>query len=150
MTTQRQADDAMQGAFNTAWQANSAAIVGYVPHVRWPDVPEAQQKPRDKYYARYSSINDKDQQVTLSRPAKFQATGLLYIQIFAPAAHKDAGALLDLLADLAKNCYVAQQISGVWFSQTLVKTMPADALWFSRRVQSRYYFEYFAQQQVTP
>lgn len=149
MTTQRQADDTMQGAFNTAWQAGSAAIVGYVPAIRWPDVPEAKPRDRDKYYARYSSINDADKQVTLSRPAKFQTTGLLYIQLFAPANHKDAGALIDQLAVLAKGCFVAKEISGVWFSQTLVKTMPADALWVSRRVQSRYYFEYFAQQQVT-
>jgi hypothetical protein len=150
MPTDSEARAIMQTAVNTPWQASTAAIVGYVPHIYWPDVPEAKQKDKDKYYARFSALADTERQVTLSRPAKFQASGLLYVQVFGPANHKDVGVNLDLLAALVKGCFVGVTIGGVWFSQTMVKTMPADALWANRRIQSRYYFEYFAQQQVTP
>lgn len=144
MATQEQAESDIYTLINTAWLAGTTAIVGYIPELRYPDTPNPAVPDRTKAYGRVTLKQDTNKQVTLSRPAKFQTSGIVYVQIFVPSAYpKNSRELTLQLGELAKSAYEGRTSpNGVWFQNVLVKTMPSETLWNSRMVQARYLFEY--------
>lgn len=120
--TYPQAVDAMFKLFNDAWNAGAAAIVGSVPHVRWPDVEEPAKPITDAYWCRVSLNTILEGQTTLkvgvapSENRRYTSTGLLFVQLFCPMSDAQAADKGRQLAVLARNAFRGNETSnGVWF-----------------------------------
>ena len=96
-------------AFNTAWQAGTASIVGYIPVIIWPGsdtgVPDA-----SKFWVRISTQGVGSEQSTLAESVvtqgskRFETFGLIFLQIFAPK-RSDSATKSKKLAMLAQNTF---------------------------------------------
>lgn len=135
--------DEIFARFLTDWNANSAAIVGYIPEVRWQDQEEDDKPAKDKYWCR-CSINTVDtQQATLSacviEPFKkrFETEGYAYVQIFAPKSDARAKQLIGQLAMIAQKAFRKTSPS-VWYLNATIKELPAEELWFRRNVVAEF------------
>lgn len=105
--TAQVAIDSMFGQFLTAWKAGSAAIVGYVPEVRYQGRIQQALPDASKYWCRLS-----EQTVLENRKAignvLFESSGLIYVQIFAPQSLPDGFQKARALANLARDAFRAQ------------------------------------------
>lgn len=103
MTTDyKGARDEMLGAFTTAWNSGSSAIVGYIPEIRFDgdnksDIPDA-----SKFWVRISTQGINCEQGTLSENVvtngsrRYESYGLMYAQLFAPKANDSKAKILNL------------------------------------------------------
>ena len=152
--------DEMFGQFRAAWIAGSAAIVGYVPEVRWPGVepknPDGSlKKPEsDKYWARVSQQGVDDEQTSLSAcvesneigatlPAsRFTAIGLLFVQLFCPKTDPQGVELGRKLASLSQRAYRGKKTSGgVWFRNVRIIEVEDEELWHRFNVVAEYEYD---------
>ena len=143
--TYEKAVDEMFAQFLNAWNAGSAAIVGYVPEIRWTGVkpPEGQpEKPAgDKYWARVTQETVIEEQTSLSAnvanvelgtlPAsRYTASGLLVIQLFCPKSDARSMEFGRKLAMLARSAYRGKKTeSGVWFLNVRIQPLDSEELW---------------------
>ena len=143
-----QAKDEMFAAFNAAWSAGSAAIVGYVPEVRWPGKEE--DKPDgSKFWARVSEQVVDEPQTSLSaclgesqNAMRTTCYGLLFVQIFAPKSVDDGYDKGDKLAQLGKTAFRGKKTSGgVWFRNARATSLPAEDLWNRFNVVTEYEYD---------
>lgn len=106
MTTQV-AIDSMFAQFLTAWNAGAAAIVGYVPEVRYQGKIYQALPDGSKYWCRLS-----EQTVLESRHAIgnqfFDSSGLVYVQVFAPQSLPQGFQNARALANLARDAFRVQ------------------------------------------
>lgn len=143
MTTERDAFDDMTKRLNDIWAANSITIVGTAPKILFPSkVETAKDIPADDFWARFWKTNDAATQRSLSRPAIFTTTGMLFVQIFAPASLKQAAIQGRALAMLARDAYRGITTpNGVWYRDVLIREMLPEPKWFPYRVSARYSFD---------
>lgn len=83
----RDAFDEICGIVNTWMTVNSAAILGYVPEIRWPGNPKGDHPAALNIWARVSQRIVKDSQTGINAiegQRLYTAVGLLYVQIFCP------------------------------------------------------------------
>lgn len=144
--TYEKAVDEMFSLFLAAWTANTAAVVGYVPEIRWQGVkpPEGQpEKPDgDKYWVRVSQQTVIEEQTSLSAcvvdnenggtlPAsRFTASGLLFVQLFCPKSDARSMEFGRKLAMIARNAFRGKKTeSGVWFLNVRINPLDSEELW---------------------
>lgn len=125
-TTYDAARDDVFELLNDTWNANSAAIVGYVPEIRWPGVIYTEHPPNDKIWARPSFKTVIDGQQTLSNAggvSRYAAKCLFYLQIFCPLNDPDNALNKGIL--LAKNIQTAFRhgLNDVWFQDQQVREL---------------------------
>lgn len=152
--------DEMFGLFKAAWDSGSAAIVGYVPEVRWPGVelknPDGSiKKPEsDKYWARVSQQGVDEEQTSLSAcvasnenggvlPAsRFTAIGLLFVQLFCPKTEAEAMEFGRELAKLSRAAYRGKKTAGgVWFRNVRIIEVESEELWHRFNVVAEYEYD---------
>lgn len=128
------AQDEMKSQFWQAWTADTSAIVGYVPEVRWANNEEPTKPANDKFWLRLSLLNAKESQSTLSNcegaPGKkrYTAAGLVYMQLFCPKSTVNADQLGQQLSKVARNAYRGKKTAGgIWFRNVrIVPTIPEE------------------------
>lgn len=126
-----QAKDEILALFNVAWNANAAAIVGYVPEVRWPNVEEAALPGRDMYWARVSMQTVMEEQAALAIDVaaianrKYETAGLIFVQLFCPKV-ETAGTKGLQLATIARNAYRGKRTSPGNVNFYNVRIMPLE------------------------
>lgn len=119
--TYTEAKDAMRQRFYDKWRVESPAIVGYTPDVYWKNTEKDFVPPRDKYWCRFSTQTVIEGQDTLStcvgEPGKlrYEAQGLVIIQLFCPKSDIQADEKGSKLAEIARDAFRGKNINGVWF-----------------------------------
>lgn len=126
-----QAIDEIFSLANAAFVANAAAIVGYLPDIRWPGVAEAGTPDASKFWARVSQQTVLEEQTTLSGEdgkKRYTASGLVFVQLFCPFSDVAAMEKGRALAVMARNAFRGKTTSGkVWFRNARINELaPAD------------------------
>ncbi len=103
-TTYTNAVDEMFSVVRTVWNANTAAIVGYVPEMRWQGVEVSTPPPNDLYWGRTSIQTVTDQQTNVATldgngKRRYTTSGLIFVQLFAPLADAQS---MDKIRKLAQ------------------------------------------------
>ena len=139
------ARDEIFARFLTDWKAGSAAIVGYIPEIRWQDESEPDKPGKEKYWARLSINTGVTEQATLSacvtEPFKkrFETEGFAYVQLFGPKSDAKAKQLLDQLALLAQKAFRKTSLSVCYLNAT-IKELPAEEQFWRRNVRTEFYY----------
>jgi|SRR5688572_14082970 len=143
-----EARDEMFALFKAAWDANTTAIAGYVPEVRWQGKELTTKPDRSKYWARVSLQSVLEQQATLSNcviepgKKKYESAGLIFVQVFAPKAIATAYDTLQKLAIVARDAYRGKTTPGnVWFRNVRINTLEPEELFYRLNVVGEYEFD---------
>lgn len=142
--TYPQAIDDIFTLFRTAWLAQTAAIVGYVPAVRWPGVEEPTRPPVDKFWARVSQQTVIERQITFRNVVdkRYETNGLLFVQVFAPMSDPQAMERLRALAVVARNAFRGKATaSEIWFRNARINELPPDGKAFRCNVVADYQYD---------
>lgn len=146
-TTRSEARNEINGLFLAAWNANAAAIVGYVPNVEWQGVQPRTTPDPSKYWARVSMQTVFEEQTTLStcegKPGqkRYTASGLVFVQLFCPKSLGQAFELGGELAEVAKKAFRGKSTPGkVWFRNARINEIDPEDLYYRYNVVTE--FEY--------
>lgn len=138
-TTYIDAYRTISGMFSAAWTAQSAAIVGYVPQIRWQNVGLGAAPASDKYWVRFSvqtvlSVQDNVGSQFADAPGqvvkKFCTYGLVKSELFCPSS--DTAAMLKgmQLVTIAHGAFCGKYgDGGVWFRNTRINELPPEDGW---------------------
>lgn len=128
--------DDIYGAFLTAWNANSAAIAGYVPTVYYQGVQPDSPPDSSKIWCRISHDIVLEQQTTLSNcegapnQKRYTTTGLVFVQVFGPKEDAEVWLKMQKLAKVARNAYRGKSTPGrVWFRNARIKPLADEELY---------------------
>lgn len=142
-----QAIDEMFALFKAKWDAESAAVAGYVPEIRWDGVPEAGTPDKSKFWARVSTQEIRENQDTLSdcvgEPGKkrYLASGLIFVQIFSPLSIASSKHKGRILARIARNAFRGKTTAGgIWFRNARINNLAADDNWNRFNAVAEYEF----------
>lgn len=147
-TTYPEAVDEMFSLLNTAWIANSAAIVGYLPELRWPNQEQPSTPDGSKFWGRVSQLTVQEIQTTLSDACgengqkRYTASGLIFVQLFAPKSTASSADTLRNLAQMLKTALRGHTTSGkVWFRNAQVKELSAENQSWRSNVVAAYEYD---------
>lgn len=128
-----------------AWRADSVAIVGYVPEMRFADIELAETPDKSKYWARLSVLPNQDEQATLSTahsiPGKrrYVERGFIVLQVFGPRLGTNADYLLGKLCELVQNTLRGGTTpGGIWFRNVGIRPLTPEDLFLRRNVMCEY------------
>lgn len=131
MTTTTNAYLEISQAFQDGWAANAAAIVGYVPEIRWFGQEEGSLPDGSKYWARHSVESVFEEQTSLAtmvgKPGqkRYTQTGLVFVQLFCPKEAINVAQNGRLLAEVAKAVYRGKRVGCIYFRN--VRIIPVDS-----------------------
>lgn len=141
MITFETARDAMYGVVKTAWDANAAAIAGYVPTIYYDGVGTSSDPDPDEHWAEANIRHTTGTQATLSR-RRFEKRGIITVSVFANLTV--AGGLREgeLLAAVAKEALEGVDTpEGVWFRNTRIQEVGASKTWYQFNVISEFVYD---------
>lgn len=144
-TTYEEAVDEIFTLINTAWLANTAAIVGYVPEMRWPGVEEPDKPDYSKHFARSSQQTVTEEQSTLKDgegSQRYTASGLVFIQIFCPKSEGKTMANGRKLAIVGRDSLRGKKTTGgVWFRKVRIRELEPETKWYRFNVIAEYEYD---------
>ena len=146
-TTYTAAVDTMFALFKAAWDAETTAIVGYVPEVRWQNVPEKTKPDPDKFWARVSQQPVTSRQSSLSncvgspQQRRYESSGVLFVQLFFPKSDDEAADKGRRLAVLARAAYRGKTVGGIEFKNVRINELSPQESWFRANVVAEYEFD---------
>ena len=133
VTSITQARDDILTVFQTAWDANTTAIVGSIPEVRYRLVEESAIPPADGYWA-HVSVEHVDGGHAAIGTRLFEHLGLFTAQLYSPA---EAAGLdnLDLLIQVVLDAFEGKySTNGVWFRNARVNEVGPGRGYFQTNV----------------
>lgn len=141
--------DEMRALFLAAWNANAGSVFGYVPEIEWHGVEKPENINRENVWVRFSTTNVFEQQATLSacvdEPYKrrYQASGLIFVQLFLPKTVDNASVLGVTLAKVARNAFRGKKTAGgVTFHNVRINdNLPPELLCYRINVVAEYDFD---------
>lgn len=145
-TTYINAISEMETLFLTNWNANSAAIAGYIPEIKLPTTEfNLGKPPKDLHWGRISTQTVIEHQSTfrggLDCVQRYQTQGLLFIQLFHPYKPNSLDEGREL-AMLARNTFRSTQTpSNVWFRNARINELRPDASMFRFNVIVDYQYD---------
>lgn len=142
------AQDEMYALLLAAWNANTPAIVGYVPELRYQNVEIPTKPDSSKYWARLSIQTVTEGQTTLSSSvvsdghSRYTTNGLIFVQIFAPLSDSLCGRNGQLISQVAKKAFRGHTTSGkVWFRNGRIQELPNDSQSVRFNVVTEYQYD---------
>lgn len=137
------ARDAIFGAFETAWNAGSAAIVGSVPEIRWQGKEKDEKPAVTAYWVRVSTQTVAEGQATLNSQTngkrRYRSEGLVFVQLFCPKSDKQGHENGEKLSVVARDAFRGKQIpGGVEFRNARINELPPDGDAFRFNVVANY------------
>lgn len=150
--TYEEAIDAMFATFKDAWEGGAAAIVGYVPEVRYEGITDPDEgddkrhAPQSKYWARLTVRNAIEGQMSLGTPSgpgthEYESIGTLSIQLYLPKKDDDALVLGRRLGMLARNAYRGVASGDeVWYTEVTLRERNPETRWKRIDVTATYRF----------
>lgn len=150
--TYPQAIDEIFTLINSAWVAGASAAAGEtVDPLRFVGVETQGKQATDKYWARVSTQGVDENQASISNGVgapgnrRYQAEGLVFVQLFGPKSRNTAMEKLRLLAQLARNAYRGKvTANGVWFSHVRIQELDPEELWQRINVVAEYAYDEIA------
>lgn len=132
---------------NTCWQANTTAIVGYIPEIRWQGLEKSGLPGSDKYWMRASTrevdTRHKGHRLPVAGLSEvvYDTEGVITLQIFAPMRQRTAYDLGEKLAHEGRKIFMAASTpSAVWFRRPRVVELDNDGTWYRWNVSADYQF----------
>lgn len=125
------ARDEIFALFVAEWNASAAAIVGYIPEIRYQGL-ESLSPDNSKFWARLSTQMVAEGQATLGAAEAggqklYESNGLFFAQVFGPLNNSDTWEKLQLLAIVAKRSIRGKKTSsGVWFRNEKINEIGSD------------------------
>lgn len=134
-------------AVDTRWQAGAAAIVGYVPEIRFQGVEEGGLPGSDKFWMRCGTQGVTNRQrghrmpiLGISKPV-YDNIGLIILQLHAPMNSPKSYAKGELLSELGQGTFMASSVGGaIWFRNPRIIELPNDGTWYRWNVIAEYQF----------
>lgn len=146
--TREEAFDQINALFLEAWDANAGAVAGYIPEVRWHGNEKDTKPDASRFWVRHSIMGVGDEQIVMSpcvgKPGQrlYEATGLIFIQIFCPKSIKNSLILGGRLATIAQNAYRGKTTEGaVWFRNVRVNDIPNEREYYRLNVVAEYEYD---------
>lgn len=143
-----EAADEMLALFKAAWEAGSGAIAGYIPEVRWPGVEKTAKPDSSKFWVRVSLQGIKEGQATLSNcvglnfKKRYEAKGLIFVQLFCPKSLETAVNKGRFLATVARNAFRGKTTAGgVIFRHARFSELPQEELFHRFNIVAEYEFD---------
>lgn len=118
-----------------------ADIVGYTPEIRFQGVVEEQPPKANEFFlrARVEPVNETQATFRNSQDKRYQADGLVIIQLFSPMNIVGGIDTLRQVADLIKKAYRGSiSGSGIWYYNTIILEIPPDRHWNRLNIRSEY------------
>lgn len=142
------AQDEMYALLLAAWNANTSAIVGYIPELRYQNVINPAKPDSSKYWARLSIQTVTEEQATLATnisgegQSRYTTNGLIFVQVFAPLSDSLAGRNGQLISQVAKKAFRGHTTSGkVWFRNGRIQELPDDSQFARFNVVTQYQYD---------
>jgi len=132
---------------HNVWNAKAAAIVDYIPEIRYQGLDETGLPGADKYWMRASTNTVTTQQrghmvpeEGVSKPV-YDNFGFITLQLFAPMKSADSYAKGELLAELGQCMFMASETGGsIWFRNPRIRELDNDGTWYRWNVIADYQF----------
>jgi len=136
------------GLFKAAWDANTTAVAGYVPEVRYQGKEVGTVPDSTKHWARISTQSVLETQATLSTcveesgKSRYESSGLVFVQLFAPKNVATAYDIGTKLAQIARNAFRGKKTTGqVWFRNVRINNLEPEALLYRFNVVAEYEYD---------
>ena len=102
------------GRFKEQWEANSAAIVGYVPDVQWQGVEKDTPTDNDQFFVRVSNktIDERPTSLRGSEGTRYETIGDLNCELYCPKT-EDGITKGRQLAALARDIFKGKRLSEI-------------------------------------
>jgi len=146
-TTFDAARDEILGAFRTRWEADAAAIVGFVPDVFYDGVPRTSAPSPDKPWADVTIRHTSGAQATLAQDTgkrRFEKTGIVTVGVFAPLGQNRGLEDGEKLAMVAKKAFEGKATAGgVWFRNVRISEVGQDGPWFAFQILAEMRYDEF-------
>lgn len=140
--------DDIYSVLNVAWLGGAAAVVGYVPEIRWPGVEDSTKPDGSKFWARISTQTVTEEQTgfgvcpTETNAMRTTAFGLVFVQLFCPKNVDTSFEFGKLLAKLVRSAYRGRKtVNGVWFRNVRINELSAEDLWHRFNVIAEYEYD---------
>lgn len=143
-TTYPNAIDEMFAALRLPWNAQTTAIVGYVPEIRWPGVEEPDKPELKKFWARVSTQTVLERQATFRNGTdkRYTTDGLLFVQLFCPMSDKQAMDKGRRLAVVARNAFRGVETSSsIWFRNARINELSPDGKAYRFNIVTEYEYD---------
>lgn len=141
-----EARDQILGQFQTAWNANAAAVNGgTTPSVHYEGLKF--DPPKDAAWARIAIRHSTAGQATLAGDPsygarRFERFGVVTVQIFQPLSAGGGLVLVEDLAQVARAAFEGQTTSGnIWFQNVTINEVGPDGPWFQMRVVASFRYD---------
>lgn len=146
MIVYSQVNDEINALFLNAWNAETTAIVGYVPEIRWQNVQQRPIPDGSKFWVRVSKDTVFEQQRTLSPGfRKYEATGLIFVQLFCPKSNHQAFELGQQLAVVARNAFRGKSTENcIWFRNVRINEIPPEELFYRINIIAEFEYDELA------
>lgn len=136
-----QARDEICSLFYTAWQADTAAIAGYVPEVRWSHVTVRDPPPTTAVWARVTVTMGATSEAIGPSPKMYTRMGVVAVQIFADRLDQGL-TVAEQLAKVARAAFEGKSTAGgAWFRNVQLADNGVDAPWVSLTVTAELEYE---------
>lgn len=139
VTSIAQARDDILTVFRDAWNANTAAIVGSVPEVRYHEAEVAEVPPSDEYWC-LAAVTHVDGGAAALGNRIFEHAGLFTAQIYGlkeDQGNQKLDALVKVVLDAFEGQYSA---NGVWFRNVRVNEEGPVRNWFQVNVIAEFLY----------
>lgn len=146
--TPQQARKEMFALVDECWKARAAAIVGYIPEIRWQGVEEPKLPGADKFWMRVGTTTVTTRQsghqmpdAPDRSPVVYDNHGFITLQQFAPMKGRDVWSKGELLSELGQRMFMASETGGaVWFRNPRIRELNNDGTWYRWNVIADYQF----------
>lgn len=128
----KEAYDEILSTFTTAWSAGAAALVGYVPPIKYSGLDLGAIPDKTKFWARISVQTVDTRQRSLSslvgaqHKRRYNSNGLVLVQIFAPSGQIDAIEKIQSLGQLALSAFRTCPQNVTFRNQTIDELPPEN------------------------
>lgn len=138
----------IQALFKVAWDANAGAVFGYLPDVEWYGAESVGKADRSKVWVRFMTQAVVEEQATLSTcvdapfSRRYEASGLVFVQLFLPKTVDNAVVKGRVLAKVARNAFRGKKTTGgVVFYNCRIRDIPPEDLFYRFNVVAEYDYD---------
>jgi hypothetical protein len=129
----------MFALFAAAWATGAPAITTSAPSILWAGIEPTAPIAPDSYYVSVDEQPVTEQQATLRNgDRRYEAAGLLIIQVFCPRSDAQAMAKGRALAEVARDAFRGVDTGGVWFRNVRINKLPPSEKYYIFNVISEY------------
>ena len=148
--THDEARNEISAQFNNAWNSNSAAVAGYVPHVEWQGKQPRETPDTNKIWCRFSIQTVSEEQRTLSyivvepNQRRYEVSGFIFVQLFCPKSIVNSWEIGGKLAQVAKEAFRSKRTpGGVLFRNVRINELKPEDLYHRLNVVGEFEYDEF-------